>query len=122
MKCFQKVGGGSHRFSNRIIKSGQKFWIYPESLASFKDFFKEVPNDDNAVVITTAVRPKIEGKKALEIVPEKFKMVKALDEAGEPITKGKSNLYNVIGVDEKPLNEKPLRKAKADELLKALNA
>ena len=123
MKCYQKIGGGSLRFPNRIIKSGQKFWVYPESVPdAFKIRVKEVPDDYGAIVVATVTRPKIEGIKELEVIPEKFKMVKALDEDGEVIKKGKSNLYNVMGADEIPLNEKPLRKVKAQELLEALNA
>lgn len=123
MKCYEKVGGGNIRFPNRIIKSGQKFWIYPESIAeAFRGACKEVPADTGAIVVDTVVRPKIEGKKAQEQVPEKFSMVKALDEDGETIKKGNSNLYNVVGEDENPLNEKPLRKGKAEELLETLNA
>jgi len=122
MKCYQKIGGGSLRFPNRIIKTGQRFWTYPEAIESFKLRLKEVPDDYGAVVVTTANRPRIEGKKELEIVLEKFKLIKALDKVGKVIKKGESNLYNVIGADEKPLNEKPLRKKKAEELLEALNA
>ena len=123
MLCYQKVGGGSIRFANRIIKSGQKFWIYPESIPSlFKNACKEVPADSKAVVIENQARPRVEGKKELGLVPEKFELVEATDEDGELIKKGESVLYNVVGKDGKPLNEKPLRKAKAEELLSAVNA
>jgi len=123
MKCYQKIGGGSLRFPNRIIKSGQKFWVYPESMPSiFKSRVNEIPDDFGAVVVNGIERPRFEGKKALENVPDKFEMVKALDEDGTVIKKGNSNLYNVVGADEKPLNAKPLRKGKAEELLESLNA
>lgn len=123
MKCYQKIGGGSLRFPNRIIKSGQKFWAYPESIPDiFKSRIKEDPADTGAVVIKTGGVPRIEGKKALVNVPDKFEMVKALDKDGKTIKKGNSNLYNVVGGDEKAMNAKPLRKGKAEELLEALNA
>lgn len=127
MKCYQKLGGGNHRFGGgvagaRIIKTNQRFWAYPEVIpTSFKDVFKEVAPDNGAVIIDVE-RPKIEGIEEAQVVPEKFEMVKALDEDGEVIKKGDSNLYNVIGEDEEPLNPKPLRKGKAKELLDSLNA
>jgi len=127
MRCFQKVGGGNHRFGSgslnaRIIKQNQKFWCYPEILpTSFKDVFKEVAPDSGAVVIQTEA-PVIDGVEEAQVVPEKFEMVKAVDEDGELIKKGDSFLYNVIGEDEQPLNDKPLRKKKAEELLETLNS
>ena len=122
MKCYQKQGGGSLRFTNRIIKSMQKFWVYPEAIPEgFKTACKEVPDDFGAVVINT-VTPAKQSKKELGIVPEKFEMVKALDEKGNIIKKGNSNLFNVMGEDAKPLNPKPLRKGKATELLETLNS
>lgn len=122
MKCYQKVGGGNIRFPNRIIKSGQKFWVYSETIpASFKDSCKEVAADNGAVVIDKLPRPRIEGTEVQELVPIKFEMVKALDEDGEVIKKGDSALYNVVGEDGKPLNDKPLRKGKATELLDTVN-
>lgn len=123
MKCFQKMGGGSIRFTNRIIKSGQKFWAYQEAIpATFKDACKEVAADNGAIVVDSLPRPRIEGTEVQELVPEKFELVKALDEDGEVVKKGESALYNVVGEDEKPINEKPLRKGKAKELLETLNA
>lgn len=126
MECFQKVGGGNHRFGSgvagaRIIKKGQRFWTYPELIpTSFKDRFQKVAPDFGAVVIE-AERPKVEGVEEAQVVPEKFKLEKALDEDGKVIKKGESNLYNVVGEDDKPANEKPLRKKKAEELLETLN-
>lgn len=123
MKCYQKIGGGSHRFKNRIIKSGQRCWVYPEAISeSFKDRFKEVPDDFGAIIVKTIVPPKVASIKELDIQPDKFEMVKALDTKGKVIKKGDSNLYNVVGADGKALNEKPLRKGKAEELQEALNA
>jgi len=122
MICVQKIGGGSHRFANRIIKTGQRVWVYPEAIDSFKDKFNEVAADYGAIVIQTIVIPKVKSKKELNLVPDKFEMVKAVDADGEVIKKGKANMYNVIGSNGDALNEKPLRKGKAEELLAALNA
>lgn len=122
MRCYQKLGGGTLRISNRIIKPGQNFWIAPESIPTgFKSYLKEVPADPKAVVVTTVVPAKPRIQEA-EIVAEKFEMVEATDENGEVIMKGETPLYNVIGEDKKPMNDKPLRKAKAEELLNSLNS
>jgi hypothetical protein len=121
MKCFQKTGGGSHRFENRIIKTGQKFWIDPNAIPkAFADIFKEVAPDFGAVVIGTNLPIKVT-KAAAKHVTDKFEVIIATDEDGNVITKGKDSLYNVIGEDGKPINDKPLRKGKADELQAALN-
>lgn len=123
MVCYQKVGGGSIRFANRIIKSGQKFWIHPESIpVSFQSACKEVAADKGALIITNANRPRVNKIEEAQVLPEKFELVKALDENGKVIKKGESALYNVVGEDGKPLNEKPLRKMKAEELQATLNA
>jgi hypothetical protein len=123
MKCFQKINGGSYRVSNRIIKPGQKFWIDPDLIpTSFKDGFKEVAPDYKAVIVTTTgASPVKSSKKEVVNVPDKFEVIPAVDEDGEPILKGKDQLYNVIGEDGKPINEKPLRKGKAEEYCAALN-
>lgn len=122
MKCYTKVGGGSHRFKNRIIKPGQNFWCYPDAIAeSIKDRFKEIAPDKKAVIVSVSATRK-ETLTEKTIVPEKFKMVEAFDENGEKLMKGENPLYNVIGEDEKPLNDKPLRENKAVELLESLNS
>ena len=124
MKCYQKMGGGSHRFPNRIIKPGQKFWTYPALISeAFADVLKEVPDDFGAIVVGADADIKFDGKKekVVDLVPDKFEMVKAVDEDGNPIKKGNANLYNIVGEDGKPLNEKPLRKGKATELLEAVS-
>jgi len=122
MICVQKTGGGSHRFANRIIKTGQKVWVYPEAIDSFKDKFNEVGADYGAIIVQTIVPPKVRSKKELELIPDKFKIVKAVDADGKVIKKGKANMYNVIGSNGDALNEKPLRQGKAEELAEALNA
>ena len=122
MKCFQKVGGGSLRFENRIIKSGQKFWIQPHLVPNaFKDLINEVAADNGAVVINAISSYKFQNEQDGELLLEKFRLEKALDENDEVIMKADSALYNVVGADNKPLNEKPLRKNKAEELLETLN-
>jgi len=122
MVCMQKIGGGSFRLPNRIIKSGQNFWCYPEMIpTSIKDLFKEVAPDKNAIVVgLDNPRPTFENQKP---IAEKFRIEKALDaDTGEILTKGKAALYNVLGADNMPLNEAPIRKNKAEELADQLNA
>lgn len=122
MKCFQKVNGGSYRTNNRIIKPGQKFWIDPDGIPdTFKDNFKEVAPDYKAVIITTVGKPVVFNKKEAVLIPDKFEIIPATDEDGNPLYKGKDSLYNVIDEEGKPINEKPLRKGKAEELRAALN-
>lgn len=124
-KCYKKIGGGSYRFQNRIIKTGQNFWIDPDAIpTSFKDLFKEIPDDNKAVVIHTNVAKKSK-EEASTHVPEKFELVQATDENGEVLVKGKGKnqepLYNVVDEGGKPMNDAPLRKGKAEELLAALS-
>lgn len=122
LKCYKKIGGGSMRFPNRIIKPGQKFWISPELIpAGFRDLLEEISADDSAVVVSSVSEHRVTptGKDTLFL--EKFRLEKATNEDGEVIKKGDSALYNVVGADDKPLNDQPLRKKKAEELLSTLN-
>lgn len=120
-KCYKKIGGGSIRFPNRIIKSGQKFWIEPDSIpTSFKDLFEQTSEDYKAVVVNTNNSVKTKEKEVTNVA-EKFEVIIATDENGKAITKGKDPLYNVVDEAGKVLNEKPLRKGKADELLSQLS-
>ncbi len=122
MKCFQKSGGGSIRFPNRIIKTGQKFWIDPNAIPKqFLYVVKEVAPDNKAVVVVMENVPVAFTTDEAKEVADKFEMVKATDETGEVITKGTSQLYNVIDEAGKLINDKPLRKGKAEELLETLN-
>lgn len=122
MKCYKKEGGGSLRFANRIIKPGQRFWIYPDAIPeAFRHLCKEAPADSGALVINVDNRPVVIADES-EPVLEKFSIETAKGEDGEPIKKGNSLLYNVIGEDGKIVNETALRKGKASELLETLNA
>ena len=121
MKCFQKVGGGSIRFPNRIIKPNQKFWINPVAIPKmFLDAIKEVAPDNGAVIIEIENLPVAFDENENTNVEEKFEMVPATDEKGKNLKKGNSTLFNVIDESGKAMNEKPLRKGKAEELLEAL--
>lgn len=122
MKCYKKIGGGSLRFTNRIIKPGQIFWSYPNTVPdAFKDTIEEVAANYKAIVIDAegdALIAKLASKKANVI---KFKVAKAKDEEGVELKKGKKFLYNVVDSDNKVMNDEPLLKGKANELLIVLS-
>ena len=121
MKCYQKSGGGTIRFPNRIIKPGQKFWINPVAIPKmFLDAIKEVAPDNGAVIVEIENLPVAFDENENTNVEEKFEMVPATDEKGKNLKKGNSTLYNVIDEAGKVMNEKPLRKGKAEELLETL--
>lgn len=122
MKCYQKNGGGSFRFKNRIIKAGQHFWIHPEAIPqTFAKSFEEIPADYKAVIINSDTVVKVaKPAKAVSGKP-KFEVLPAVDEDGNTLKKGKDDLYNVIDETGAILNEKPLRKGKAEEFASALN-
>ncbi len=122
MKCFKKVGGGSLRFPNRIIKSGQKFWAFPNSVPDiFKDQLEESAPDYGAVILQDSGSAPVVGKLEKPTV-SKFEVVKATDENGKELPKisGKF-MYNVVDESGKAINEEPLKKGKANELLEALS-
>jgi len=122
MKCFQKIGGGNLRLANRIIKQNQRFWSYLETIPeAFRAYCKEVAPDNGAVILNTDA-PRTQLVEEAKIVLDKFKIEKTLDVKGKEIKKGDSSLYNVVGEDGKPANEKPLRKGKAQEFLEILNS
>jgi len=121
MKCFQKSVGGTIRFPNRIIKSGQKFWIIPAAIPkAFLDAVKEVAPDYTAIIVQVDNIPVAFDEDENTNVEEKFKMVTVVGKDGKVLKKGNSPLYNIIDEDSKPINDKPLRKGKAEELLEGL--
>lgn len=95
---WKKLGGGSLRLDNHIIKPGQIF-------TARKD---EIPEKFLNSLQALAPIPESEMDKN-EPVPSKY----TLKERG-------NNWYDVVNADGKPLNEKALRKDQADELLKSL--
>lgn len=123
MKCFRKINGGSLRFPNRIIKSGQKFWANPAEIpAPFTDQIEETTEDKKAVVITPKAEMPNPGKKNEAPVEPKFRLEKAEDEDHEVIMRGKNPLWNVLDQAGKVLNDEPLTKGKAKEHIKLLNS
>lgn len=120
-KCFQKLGGGSHRFKNRIIKPNQIFCINPDAIPDgVKDVFKEVPYIPGCVVVETDIPVAIKEKK--EPVVTAYTTEKAKDEEGNELKEGRKFLYNVVAEDGKVVSENPLLKKEAEALAEAMNS
>ena len=99
---WKKIGGGSLRIGNRIIKPNQTFDAYPEEISpGFRNLV--IPVSADASFAKEAPRePKPE-----EVVKEKY--------AVQP--RGESKLwFDVVDGSGKVLNEKALKKDMADQL------
>jgi len=112
---WQKVGGGSLRIGNRIIKSGQVFEALPEEISpSFRKFIIPVSGNANFNTVEKKENIIITGKKAKFTIQPHGKSLFLFDVVQE------------IGVDEegksitKILNEKSLKKEAAEQLVKDL--
>jgi len=102
---WQKIGGGSLRWNGRIIKPQEIFYADKEELpVSFLDTLVCLESEEvqEAAAITSKIT----------IIPEASYELKKAD-------KGK-NLWNVVNSEGKTLNESPLSKESAEELLIAL--
>lgn len=96
---YKKVGGGSARLANRIIKPGEKVWLYPEQVpAGMRDLFVPLSN--------------IPHKKETPIVVDITKSEYKLQQRTE-----NSPWYDIIGPEGKLLNDKALTKKKAEEFI-----
>jgi len=101
---FKKIGGGTMRWNNRIIKPGEKFVANPDELPK-------------------AFMPSLQ---CLE--PEKLKNWSAIveKETQTPevlykLKKLKDGTYNIVNEQKKAINEEPLTLEEAEEMLTALN-
>ena len=103
---WKKIGGGSLRWNNRIIKPGEIFEAALEDLP--KAFMDTLVCQDAEGLnkVETAVK-----KEAL-VIENLYKLVKSKTEKG---------LWNVVGDNGKPINDVPLEKGSAEELLAAVN-
>jgi hypothetical protein len=98
---FRKIGGGSFLFENHHIKSNQTFWADPDDIPkSFRNVVILVDPGD-------AVAPKAPNK--LPVPPEVYHLEEV-----------EGDLWNVVNEKGKPINEAPLSKASAEELLTVL--
>lgn len=97
---YKKVGGGSHRMGNRIIKPGQIFMAHPDEIAkTFKD-----------VLVPVDSLPDEEVQK-VESVETKY-ILKRRGTGG--------GWYDVVDKQDKVLNEKALKRDAALQLIKDL--
>lgn len=114
--CYVKVGGGNLRWPNRIIKTGQKFFAFPEDIPdAFKDTLEECAPVAGAISVSNAKKVPVKKEKKAP-VKAAYKMKK------HGIVKVKGRwMYNVIGDDKKVVNQDPLGKGAATELLKSLS-
>jgi hypothetical protein len=115
---WKKVGGGSFRYSNKIIKPGQTFWAFPSEIPkSFRDVV--IALDGNVVFEEEKAKEKkleeqIKGKKPVYTIQPHGKSLFlvdilqqiGVDDKGEPITK--------------VLNEKSLKKEVAEKMVEDL--
>ena len=122
MKCFRKINGGSIRFPNRIIKSGQKFWAIPNDIPkAFNDQIEETSEDYKAIIVPSRNGEAKAEKMEVPVSPE-YDLAKAKDDNGEVIKRGKNPLWNVVSNSGTVMNEEPLTKGKAKEFVKTLNS
>jgi len=104
---WKKIGGGSLRLGNRIIKPGQIFTAAPEDIP---ETFRDVIIPVDMVEMNTSPEPKRVVNK-YTIVP-----IKSEDE----LESGDEILYNIIDGKGKVINEKALDEKTAKKLLKSI--
>jgi hypothetical protein len=98
---WRKVGGGSLRLSNRIIKPGEKFRAFPD----------EIPTAFRDVVLPLEDIPETGDAKPVNVVKTEYKL--------QP--RGDSKLwYDVVDKNGKVLNEKGMKKETAEKLIQDL--
>jgi hypothetical protein len=98
---YQKVGGGSLRMPNRIIKPGEKVRLYPHEISeAFRPWLKPLEPE-----------PDIPGV-PLKVVQSNYK-IQPREEGGV--------WFDVVNAEGKVQNSKALHKDKAEELLKDLS-
>lgn len=100
---WKKIGGGSLRFGNKIIKPGQEFWAFEEEIPlAFRDVIKPLSD-----------LPKTKVEK-VEAKPLEFTLKRRSET---------SPWWDIIDLNGKKVNEKALRLEEAnkriDELTKA---
>jgi len=103
---WKKIGGGSLHWNNRIIKPGETFEAALEDLPkAFMDTLECLEPNELQKVTEKQTRE----SQTIEILYK-------LEEAD-----GSEDLYNVVNEEGKAINEAPLPKESAEELLNAVN-
>ena len=109
---WRKIGGGSLRLPNAIIKPGQTFYAHEHEIPkAFRDMFECL--DDKTTQHT---------KKAAAVAdlpePPTTEAAYSVEPAGE----GFDDLFNVVNEKGKPINEQPMELTAAEDLKKQLEA
>ena len=109
---WKKVGGGSLRIGNRIIKPGQIFEAFPEEISpSFRTMV--IPVSADAVFKPEAQDGEVQTDVKAENVA---KVINSLRPRGES-----KAWFDVVNAEGKPMNEKVLKKEVAEKLIEDLN-
>lgn len=107
---FKKIGGGSFRLGNRIIKPGQVFMAFPS----------EIPKGFRDVVVAIDTNFKFEAKPVTKETPPPAPVIVTPPKYSiQP--RGKSlYLFDVVDAQGKVLNEKALKKEIAEKFVEDL--
>lgn len=110
---YRKIGGGSLRWNNRVIKPNQVFSAIPEELpTAFRSHLVAVDPEPEEEVITPEQTLAIE---------EATEPASSDSERGYRMLHKRSGWYDIVNtVSGKKINEKSLRKSDAEEMLKEL--
>lgn len=103
---WRKIGGGSLRWNNKIIKPGEIFEADEDKLP--KAFM------DTLICVNPEDRGKIQEAQKAEKQTKEILYKLQSDTEDE-------NLWNIINEEGKPINEKPMVKEEADALLFSVN-
>lgn len=102
---WKKIGGGALYWNNQIIKPGQLFFANREDLPKAFLSSLECMNPEKLKELDEAIAKETQTPEILYVL----KKVK------------NTNLYNVINSENKAINEEPLSKEDAEEMLTAMN-
>ena len=97
---WRKLGGGSLRLGGKIIKPGQEF----------RATEAEIPTIFRSMCLPLSEIPAKAPEEALKVTSSQFKKV----------PRGNTTKFNVVGKNDKVINEKPLTEKEADDFLKVL--
>jgi hypothetical protein len=114
MATYKKIGGGSLRFKNRIIKRNEVFTAEPH----------EIPEAFEDTIIEVDKKPtRTRASKVSEKQPEKQPEPEAEEKPAVYTKQERENKgwFDVMGEDGKAVNEKGLRETEADELIEQLS-
>lgn len=101
---WKKLGGGSLHLKNRLIKPNEVFKAYPSEIpAAFRD----------QVIPLESIEPATTGEPIT--IPEPVKIAYTIQPRGKS-----RSLFDVVDINGKAINEKPLPKLVAEQLINDL--